>query len=591
MKKFLSVLLTTAILSSMPVSALADTATYSEWAKDSIEKAISLDIISENNSIDYTKAITREKFCELVFDYCFKNYYFKNYTTEEISSYYETNNHFSPHFSDTDNYKILILSGIGIIQGKSDTEFAPDDTLTREEAATILNRVIYKMYSIFRTDLFFEFDDSSQISDWAMDSVQIMCNLGIMNGVGDNNFAPQDTYTTEQAIATIMRLDAAINTPEEELEPSEITVSAPETFADKLNAQMPEDKNYMFSPFSIKMALMMAANGADGETLDEILTATGVSDVASYNDAAKDTLKKYSQSDILRLNVSNSIWINTDQTKQRFSKNFETTVKNSLDAESGTVTNDTAFDTINGWVNEKTEGKIPEIITDANSSFHAMLINAVYFKARWQDEFYPGNTEKDIFTSKNGKETSIDFMNATGYLYSARVNGVKIVELPYLNREDIFDENGKYVETKNSENLSMYLMMSDYDFNAEEILANVDLSSNYIALSVPKFEIEYNTELNNILKTLGINKAFGKNAEFEKMFNYDSMWIDSSIHKTYIKVDEEGTEAAAVTSFDMVGGALPPKPIELKFNKPFTFVIKDNTSGEILFIGEYAFAE
>ncbi len=590
MKKFLSVLLTTAILSSMPISALADTATYSEWAKDSIEKAISLDIISENNSIDYTKAITREKFCELVFDYCFKNY-FKNYTTEEISSYYETNNHFSHHFSDTDNYKILILSGIGIIQGKSDTEFAPDDTLTREEAATILNRVIYKMYPIFHTDLFFEFDDSSQISDWAMDSVQIMCNLGIMNGVGDNNFAPQDTYTTEQAIATIMRLDAAINTPEEELEPSEITVSAPETFADKLNAQMPEDKNYMFSPFSIKMALMMAANGADGETLDEILTATGVSDVASYNDAAKDTLKKYSQSDILRLNVSNSIWINTDQTKQRFSKNFETTVKNSLNAESGTVTNDTAPDTINGWVNEKTEGKIPEIITEANSDFHAMLINAVYFKARWQDEFYPGNTEKDIFTSKNGKETSIDFMNATGYLYSARVNGVKIVELPYLNREDIFDENGKYVETKKSENLSMYLMMSDYDFNAEEILANVDLSSNYIALSVPKFEIEYNTELNNILKTLGINKAFGKNAEFEKMFNYDSMWIDSSIHKTYIKVDEEGTEAAAVTSFDMVGGALPPKPIELKFNKPFTFVIKDNTSGEILFIGEYAFAE
>ena len=93
------------------------------------------------------------------------------------------------------------------------------------------------------------------------------------------------------------------------------------------------------------------------------------------------------------------------------------------------------------------------------------------------------------------------------------------------------------------------------------------------------------------MKTIGINKAFDKTAEFNKMFDKGNMWIDSTLHKTYIKVDEEGTEAAAVTVIGMAGSSLPPEPIEVKFNKPFTFVIKDNANGEILFMGEYAFSK
>ena len=184
-------------------------------------------------------------------------------------------------------------------------------------------------------------------------------------------------------------------------------------------------------------------------------------------------------------------------------------------------------------------------------------------------------------------------MNRRAWMSYANTDGVSIVALPYLTRQDVFDENGEHIETKKLDgvNISMYLMMSDGSYSPEEVLNKAEMDSTYITLSVPKFNIEYSTGLNDILKTIGINRAFEENAEFEKMFDSGNMWIDSSIHKTYIKVDEEGTEAAAVTALGMAGSAMPPEPIEVKFNKPFTFVIKDNANGEILFMGEYAFAK
>ena len=104
---------------------------------------------------------------------------------------------------------------------------------------------------------------------------------------------------------------------------------------------------------------------------------------------------------------------------------------------------------------------------------------------------------------------------------------------------------------------------------------------------MPKFKIEYETSLNDALRAMGINKAFKSDAEFKKMFDSGNMFFTDTIHKTFISVDEHGTEAAAVTSIAMAGSALPPKPIELKFDKPFYFVIRDNVSGEILFMGRF----
>lgn len=167
---------------------------YSEWAKDEIEKALRLKIAEPGTVYQYTEPISRELFCEMVYNLvlCVN----ESMTVEDNEV----------KFTDTDNRKVYILNKAGIVQGKSDTEFAPDDSLTREEAATILVRMINREMPMTVSEVMFNFEDSPEISDWASESVQAMCNLGFMLGVGENKFAPKDTYTAEQAMATLVRI-------------------------------------------------------------------------------------------------------------------------------------------------------------------------------------------------------------------------------------------------------------------------------------------------------------------------------------------------------------------------------------------------
>ncbi len=168
----------------IPVSA-------SKWAADSIETARKINIIS-----NFPGEITREEFCELVFNYI-KNFPGSAFSVAIIK----------PPFTDTDNEYIEVLNALGIVKGKSETEFAPNDSLTREEAAAILCRLINKIYPDWdATAQYFDFADSGQISDWAMNDIQVICNMGIMQGIGDNRFAPKGLYTTEQAVATLVRV-------------------------------------------------------------------------------------------------------------------------------------------------------------------------------------------------------------------------------------------------------------------------------------------------------------------------------------------------------------------------------------------------
>ena len=170
---------------------------YSDWAKSDIEKAIALNIINVGGNYNFPAPITREEFCELIYNYCYN-------VVKEVDTVTGENK-----FTDTTNSKIIRLNAMGIINGKSETKFAPNDLLTREEAAVILNRMVNKTIPVPVTEMYFNFDDEASISDWASDSIQVMCNMGVMNGVGENKFAPQDTYTTEQAIVTIVRVYAA----------------------------------------------------------------------------------------------------------------------------------------------------------------------------------------------------------------------------------------------------------------------------------------------------------------------------------------------------------------------------------------------
>lgn len=573
MKRILAIVIAIILLVPMIMSVNAgvmERTKFSPWAAEYINKAISKNL-TENKDYTYINPVTREEFCEFIYNLL-------------VSLEKEIAGDTSVSFNDTQNEKILALGSAGIIKGKDENRFAPNDYLTREESAVILDRMQRKYFDFVHTLIYFMFDDNSDISSWAESSIQTICNLGFMKGTGDNKFSPKDTFTVEEALTTLVRISDFAELSAEKADLS---------FADKVNEKMPKDKNYMFSPFSIKMALSMASNGAEGETLDEIKSVLDIDDLNLYNNHVKNLIEAYSQSEILKLDVSNSVWINKSNTDQNFSDEFINIVKGSYNGETGFVTKENALDTINGWVNEKTKGKIPTIITKDNTNFWAILINAVYFKGRWQNEFFEGATKLNTFTDKNGKETEIDFMNRVGYFGYSDNDGIEVVELPYKNHEEILDENGYFAGVKRFENIdvSMFLIMGERPYNPEDVLNKTELNTVYADFFMPKFNIEYSTSLNDVLQEIGIKKAFSPVAEFEKMFDKGNMSITDTIHKTYIKVDEEGTEAAAVTGIGMAGSALPPKPVTIKFNKPFTFVIKDKVNNEILFMGEFSFSE
>ena len=225
MKKLLSIIVSITMIMSMQMVAFADgidgparreetveateimvTTVHipSVWARDSVEKAQVWGITENGKEYRFVNSVTRAEFCEFIYNLlniCAD-------LSENTDAFGNADNALSGYknpFSDTADERITTLNALGIINGKSETEFAPNDFLTREEAATVIIRMINKVKPMGTTEMWFEYDDINEVSSWASDAVQIISNLGIMNGVGDNRFAPKATYTTEQALVTLVR--------------------------------------------------------------------------------------------------------------------------------------------------------------------------------------------------------------------------------------------------------------------------------------------------------------------------------------------------------------------------------------------------
>ena len=218
-------------------------------------------------------------------------------------------------------------------------------------------------------------------------------------------------------------------------------------FSDKLNSYMPKNENYMYSPFSIRMVLALLANGAEGETQEELLSAAQIENLDEFNKASKATIERYLASDVIALNVANSLWVNSDEAVATFTDDYVEKVGQYYNAENRAVNNSDAVEEVNGWVSEATKEKITSIIDEPN--FESLLINAVYFKASWMDEFSEYATEPDDFTLADGSVKQIDFMNKTTYLGYDITDCVQVVRLPYNN------------DSQAGINMSMYLLMGD----------------------------------------------------------------------------------------------------------------------------------
>ena len=353
-----------------------------------------------------------------------------------------------------------------------------------------------------------------------------------------------------------------------------------QAFAYRLMESLPKDSNYMVSPISIKIAFAMVANGANGVTKDEILSTLGIDNLDEFNNYAKELIKAYGENSSMELKIANSIWLNTDcMPGVDFSESFGKTVSDYYNAKSGTVNDSNAADTINRWISDNTNGKIDNAVS--GSDFLAALVNATYFKADWARQFSQWATKEAEFTNADDTVSNTDFMNMTGYFKYYSDKSVQMISLPYTSTKS------------GGGGISMYIALTDGGYvNYESIFEKTEVED--VRLSIPKFSIKYDVKLNDILKQLGIKTAFDKYvAELSPMFNEPGeYYIEKATHKTYIDVDENGTEAAAATVIEVAPTSMPiDDPIEFTANRPFVFFIRDDLSGEILFMGEYLFAK
>jgi len=511
----------------------------------------------------------------------------------------------SPEFSDLDSHwaykEVTAAKKMGLVEGTGDDKFEPDRLVTGKEFAKIIlsllgydDVTIENTYELaINTELISNAFTKSVVYNNEIllrsDAVRL-CFDALRTKTPEGpmlyeKLISYNRYTEEDFQGAFGDGSAPAPTDEPEINNDVTDIS----LTDKIMAQMPDDKNYMFSPLSIKMAFALAASGADGETKAQILSALSIDDLEAFEKEAKTLLESYEKSDILTINVENAVWLNSSTTDQKFSEEYLAKIGEFYDADAKTSTSDTIVSEINDWVKEKTNNKITEIIN--SSDFTSMLLNAVYFKAAWEDEFSKGATAKDIFTDKNGTQKSIDFMNKTDYFSYFKDGEKDIICLPYKTAS--YNEETNSFE-RSDFNASMYLIKGEYsEKELEALIENNSFNSTYVALSMPKFEHEFETSLLPVMNVLGVKDAFdSKKADFSKMFDKGNTFMSGAIHKTYIKVDEEGTEAAAVTALAMGATAFleKPEPIEVKFDSPFTFIIRDDTNGETLFIGEFAFA-
>ena len=332
------------------------------------------------------------------------------------------------------------------------------------------------------------------------------------------------------------------------------------------------------SPLSASIALSMTAAGAEGATQEEMLRTLGfgglsVKDLNAYNRGIIDLLS--SDPEGVELNVANSLWVSDRFTlKSRYIRTagseYSAMVSN-LD-----FSDPASPSVINRWCAENTAGRIDKMIENIDPATQMYLLNALYFKGMWTTPFDAANTRKDIFHG-NRRDSEVEFMHRTAsFPYYIGPEGA-LLELPYGEGSFVMDI------FLPAEGVSAEEFASGLDGEALSTLTGL-LQSDRIKVTLPKFKAEYETSLNATLQRLGMRDAFTPSADFSGM-SKEPLMISEVKQKTFIEVNEEGSEAAAVTSVAVMRTSLAPEPLEFRVDRPFVFLIRERTSGTVLFMG------
>lgn len=340
------------------------------------------------------------------------------------------------------------------------------------------------------------------------------------------------------------------------------------------------EKNAMLSPLSVSMALNMTANGAKGETQTSIystLRSDGL-ETSFLNDYYKKLITTLpALDDKVYLNIANSIWyregFNVLPAFLKTNENFYQATARALNFNDPAATK-----IINDWVNEKTKGKIPTIVDEISEEMRMYLINAIYFKGAWSKPFEKDRTQNRRFNSAVGS-SEVPFMQSEGSYAVLETKDFQAIEIPY---GDTTYSMYAFLPTKETRPNALLNKLREENVWRTHLTS---FSPRKTRLSLPKFKFSYENKLNDELTKLGMGIAFSNQADFSGIEKEGGLTISEVKHKTFIEVNEEGTEAAAVTSVG-IEVTSAPQYVEMSFDRPFLFFIRENNSGLILFAGQ-----
>jgi len=414
-----------------------------------------------------------------------------------------------------------------------------------------------------------------------------------------------------RAIASIFALAVALNigwrTPASEKggearkTEREIVVQGNNKFALELYARLRSaEGNLFFSPYSISSALAMTYTGARGSTQEQMATVlhfpTGINKgedsakvplsdrrtfASVFGEVIKD-LNSRGQKGRYKLAVANALWAQKDY---GILAEFLELVKTGFDGKLQEVdfvrASEKARKTINSWVEEKTNEKIKDLIAKGvlDSMTRLVLTNAVYFKGDWASKFKEERTKDAPFTLANGDKIDVPMMNQVEKFGYMETDTFQALGLPYVDDElsmiillpKKHDGLGELEQSLTLESLSQIIE---------------DIHKREVVVSIPKFKMTSQFSLAGVLKSMGMQDAFSGRADFSGINGQKDLYISAVIHKAYVDINEEGTEAAAATAVTIRLTSVGPAPSPVfRADHPFLFLIRDNQSGSILFLG------
>jgi serine protease inhibitor len=436
------------------------------------------------------------------------------------------------------------------------------------------------------------FNDSAQISQlWCANYTQVGQTVEITPVSWNQTIAPQSSicfgfYSTSR-ITKPNNLNLALpnNVTSEDPQTTDVTtlVDANSQFAFKLFKQLSATEtgnNLFISPFSISTALTMLYQGANSDTRDEIAKTLNFGGIAisQLNRDYHGLLNGLETVDsFLDLNIANSIWYKDSfQVKSDFLNTnndvFQAAIKG-LD-----FTKDTAAATINNWIAKATNGMIDKMITPPLAGV-MYLINAIYFKGAWTDPFDPKLTTKGTFTTESGQSATVDMMHAVRATEYGKGTDYSAIRLPYGEKK-----------------VSMYWILPTPGLSVNDFISGLSVAKfneikqsltnwNNFHVYVPKFKMTYGVKsLKDMLQIMGIKQAFAAGQADFSGISPQPFWVDDVLHKAVIDVNEQGTVAAAAT---VVVGVTAIQE-SFRADRPFVFLIVDDRTGSILFMGKAA---